>query len=190
MILKKTHLFQSFSNNLYKTHMISSNNKRDVHSKMTPPFLFLSHRCNSCSWQSTAGMAAIMWKTFYAALTRGEDGGLKSLLCHTCCWAWVSWYTPKGVGYFLATRCPEIDRRQIWRAGGKKFVMTQTLCGVALVSCKVWHLVLWLAVHTGWGGTQSQPCSVGQLGCPEWHRVVFYHWGGYMLTHIITDPPS
>ena len=40
IILKKTHLFQSFSNNLYKTHLISSNNKRDMRSKMTPPFFF------------------------------------------------------------------------------------------------------------------------------------------------------
>jgi len=35
VILKKTHLFQSLSNNLYRTHLISSNNKRDVCSKMT-----------------------------------------------------------------------------------------------------------------------------------------------------------
>ena len=40
IILKKTHLFQSFSNNLYRIRLISSNNKRDVHSKMTPPFFF------------------------------------------------------------------------------------------------------------------------------------------------------
>ena len=39
-VFKKTHLFQSFSNNLYKTHLISSNNKRDMCSKMTPPFFF------------------------------------------------------------------------------------------------------------------------------------------------------
>ena len=39
------------------------------------------------------------------------------------------------------------------------------------------------------GGTQSRPCSAGQLGSPEWRRLVFYHWGGYMLTHIITDLP-
>ena len=38
VILKKTHLFQSFSSNLSKIHRISSNNKRDMHSKMTPPF--------------------------------------------------------------------------------------------------------------------------------------------------------
>ena len=68
-------------------------------------------------------------------------------------------------------------------------MMTWALWGVALVSCKVWHLVPWLAEHVGWGGTQSHPCSVGQLGSPEWRRVVFYHWGGYMLTHIITDLP-
>ena len=67
--------------------------------------------------------------------------------------------------------------------------MTWALWGVALLSCKVWHLVPWLAEHVGWGGTQSRPCSVGQLGSPEWRRVAFYHWGGYMLTHIITDPP-
>ena len=53
----------------------------------------------------------------------------------------------------------------------------------------VWHLVPWLAEHVGWGGTQSRPCSVDQLGSPEWRRVIFYHWGGYMLTHIITDLP-
>ena len=67
--------------------------------------------------------------------------------------------------------------------------MTWALGGVALVSCKVWHLVPWLAEHVGWGGTQSGPCSIGQLGSPEWCRVVFYHWGGYMLTHIIADLP-
>ena len=33
IILKKTHLFQSFSNNLYRAHLISSNNKRDERSK-------------------------------------------------------------------------------------------------------------------------------------------------------------
>ncbi len=37
---------------------------KEACSKMTPPF-FLSHRCDSCSWQSTAGMAAIIWKTFH-----------------------------------------------------------------------------------------------------------------------------
>ena len=37
---KQQHLFQLFSNNLYRTHLISSNNKRDVHSKMSPPFFF------------------------------------------------------------------------------------------------------------------------------------------------------
>ena len=52
-----------------------------------------------------------------------------------------------------------------------------------------WHLVPWLAEHIGWGGTQSHPYSVGQLGSPEWWRVVFYQWGGYMLTHVITDLP-
>ena len=67
--------------------------------------------------------------------------------------------------------------------------MTWALWGVASLSCKAWHLVPWLAQHVGWGGTQSIPCSVGQLGSPEWCRVVFYHWGGYMLTHIITDMP-
>ena len=36
----KRQLFQSFTNNLYRTHLISSNNKRDVCSKMTPPFFF------------------------------------------------------------------------------------------------------------------------------------------------------
>ena len=40
VILKMTHLFQSLSNNLYRTHLISSNNKRDVCSKMTPSFFF------------------------------------------------------------------------------------------------------------------------------------------------------
>jgi len=161
------------------THLISSNNKRDVHSKITPPFFFYSHRCDSCSWQSTADMAAIIWKTFYAALTHGEDKGLKSLHCHTCCRTWVSWYTSTGVMYFLATRCPKIDGSQIWRVGGKKSVMTWALWGVALMACKVWHLVPWLAQHFGWGGTQSRPCSVGQLGSPEWSRVVFYHLGRY-----------
>ena len=61
--------------------------------------------------------------------------------------------------------------------------MTRALWGAALLSWKVWHLVPWLAEHVGWGGIQSRPCSVGQLGSPEWRRVVFYHWGGYMLTH-------
>ena len=67
--------------------------------------------------------------------------------------------------------------------------MTQALWGVALFSCKVWHLVPWLAEHVGRGDTQSHPCRLGQLGSPDWRRVVFYHWGGYMLTHIITDLP-
>ena len=67
--------------------------------------------------------------------------------------------------------------------------MTQALWGVALFSCKVWHLVPWLAEHIGRGDTQSHPCRLGQLGSPDWRRVVFYHWGGYMLTHIITDLP-
>ena len=42
VILKKTHLFQSFSNSLYRTHLISSNNKRDVLSEMTHPSLLKS----------------------------------------------------------------------------------------------------------------------------------------------------
>ena len=67
--------------------------------------------------------------------------------------------------------------------------MTRALWGLALLSCEVWHLVPWLAERAGWWGTQSHPCSVGQLGIAEWRRVVFYHWGGYMLTHIITDLP-
>ena len=92
-------------------------------------------------------------------------------------------------GVFLATRCPKIDGSQIQRAGGKKSVMTRALWGVTPLSCKVWHLFPWLAEHVGWGGTQSCPCSIGQLGSPEWCRVVFYHWGGYMLTHVITDLP-
>jgi len=127
-----------------------------------------------------------MWKTLNAALTHEEDEGLKSLLCHTCYRTWVSLYTSTGVGQLLATP-PKIDGSQIWGAGGKKSVMIQALWGVALLSCKVWHLVQWLAEHVGWVGIQSLPCSVGQLGSPEWRRVVFYHWGGYMLTHIITD---
>ena len=44
--------------------------------------------------------------------------------------------------------------------------MTWALRGVALLSRKVWHLVLWLAEHVGWGGTQSHPCSIGQFGVP------------------------
>ena len=44
--------------------------------------------------------------------------------------------------------------------------MTWALWGVALVSCKVWHLVPWLAEHVGWGGTQSHPCSVGPVQEP------------------------
>ena len=67
--------------------------------------------------------------------------------------------------------------------------MTRALWEAALLSCKMWHLVTWLAEHVGWGCTQSCSCSVHQLGSPEWCRVVFYHWGGYMLTHIITDLP-
>ena len=44
--------------------------------------------------------------------------------------------------------------------------MTWALGGVALLSCKVWHIVPWLAEHVGWGGTQSRPCSVGQFREP------------------------
>ena len=40
LILKKIHLFQLLSNNLYRTHLTSSNNKRGLCSKMTPPFFF------------------------------------------------------------------------------------------------------------------------------------------------------
>jgi len=47
--------------------------------------------------------------------------------------------------------------------------MTWALWGVALVSCKV---VLWLAEHIGWGGTQYHPCSVGQLGSSEWQSSI------------------
>ena len=71
--------------------------------------------------------------------------------------------------------------------------MTWALWGVALVSSKVWHLVPWLAEHVGWGGTQSHPCSVGQLGSPEWCRVVFYHWGdphNYWSASIVINLPN
>ena len=159
-----------------------------MHSNMTPPFFF-----KVTDATRVHGSLQQVWlplsETFYAALTRGEDEGLKSLLCHTCCRTWVSWYTSTGVGQFLAAHCSKIDGSQIWRVGGNKSVMTWALWGAALLSCKVWHLVPWLAQHGGWGGTQSHPCSLGQLGSPEWCRVVFYHWGGYMLTHIITDLP-
>ena len=121
---------------------------------------FLKSQMDSCSWQATAGMAAIIWKTVYAALTHGEDEGLKSLLCHICCRTWVSWYTSTGVGQFLAAHCSKIDGSQIWRASSNKSVMTWALCGVALLSCKVWHLVPWLAEQVGRGGTQSHSCSV------------------------------
>ena len=40
IILKKIHLFQLLSNNLYRTHLTSCNNKRGLCSKMTPPFFF------------------------------------------------------------------------------------------------------------------------------------------------------
>ena len=129
---------------------------------------------------------------------------LKDILCSTDSWrGWGSeeFTLPhllqdmgelvhiKRRGVVFSYSLSKIDQSQIWRVGGKKSVMTWALGGVALVSCKVWHLVRWLAEHVGWGGTQSHPCSIGQLGSPEWRRVVFYHWGGYMLTHIITDLP-
>ena len=98
---KNTHLFQSFSNNLYRTHLISSNNKRDVLSKTTPPFFFkVTDATHVHGSPQYLGMAAIIWKPFYAALTHGEDEGMKSLPCHTCCRTRVSWYTSTGVGYF------------------------------------------------------------------------------------------
>ena len=81
-----------------------------------------------------------------------------------------------------------MDRSQICRVGSKKSVMTWVLWGVALLSCKVWHLVPWLAEHVGWGGTQSHPCSVGQLGSPEWRRVAFYHCSILPLRWIYADP--
>ena len=37
-------------------------------------------------------------KDILGTLTRGEDEGLKSLPCHTCCRTRVSWYTSTGVG--------------------------------------------------------------------------------------------
>ena len=52
-------------------------------------------------------------------------------------------------GVFLATRCPKIDRNPLWGVGSKNSVMTQALRGVALLSCKVWHLVPWLAEQVG-----------------------------------------
>ena len=36
----------------YRIHSISSNNKRDTRSKMTPPLFFKSNRRDSSSWQS------------------------------------------------------------------------------------------------------------------------------------------
>ena len=88
--------------------------------------------------------------------------------------------TPQQGWGSLATRCPKTDKSQIWRVGSKKSVMTWALWGVALVSCKVWHLVFWLAEYAG---------SISLLH-NIMRRVVFYHWGGYMLTYIITDLPS
>ena len=57
-------------------------------------------------------------------------------------------------------------------AGSKKFVMSRAQSGVALLSCKVWHLVLWPVEHIGWGGAQSRPCSIGQSQMPEWRSPV------------------
>ena len=59
---------------------------------------------------------SIIWKTFYAALTHGEDEGLKSLLCHTCCR--VSWYTSTGVGqlnYLLSKNGQESNLGSGWQ---------------------------------------------------------------------------
>ena len=96
---EKDTLFQSFSNNLYKTHLISSNQKRDVHSKMTPPFFFKVILIDATHLH---GIPQQVWLPLSERHSMQhwlvEDEGLKSLLCHTCCRTWVSWYIPKGVG--------------------------------------------------------------------------------------------
>ena len=131
-----------------------------------------------CSWQSTADMAAIIWKTFYAALTHGEDEGLKftlpSLLqdmgelVHINRGAVVFSYLSKNWWE------PNLESGQQEICDDLSSVVTWALWVVALLYCKVWHL----GPHL---------CSVGQLGSPEWCRIVFYHWGWYMLTQIFTD---
>ena len=154
---------------------------RDVRSKMTPPFFKVTDATR------VHGSPQQVW------LPLSERHSMQRWLVErTRVWRVYSATPAAGhrwAGVVLATHCPKIDGSQIWRVGSKKSVMTRALWVVALLSCKVWHLVPWLAEHVGWGGTQSHPCSVGQLGSPEWRRVAFYHWGGYMLTHIITDLP-
>ena len=69
----------------------------------------------------------------------------------------------------------------------------QGICG-HLSSVRSGIIVLQSVVHgpmacrACWmsGHTQSLPCSVGQLGSPQWHRVVFYHWGGYVTSLVHT----
>ena len=49
---KKPMYFNHLTVMSYRIHSISSNNKRDTRSKMTPPLFFKSNRRDSSSWQS------------------------------------------------------------------------------------------------------------------------------------------
>ena len=174
VILKKTHLFQAFSNNLYRTPLISSNNKRGMCSKITPPFFLKSQ----------------MWLLFMADHSRYGCHYVKDIPCSTD--------LRRGRGseeFTLPHLLQDMGELVHVNRGGAVFIYSsknwwepnlasgrQEICDDP--SSVRSGIVVLQSVALG-----SHPCSVGQLGGPEWRRIVFYRWGGYMPTHITDLPP-
>ena len=164
VILKKTHLFQSFTNNLYRTHLIWSNKSDACTKKLLHPSFLKSQ----------------MQLVFMAVHSRYDRHYLKDILCSTDLWrGWGSEeftlphllqdmvelvHINRGGAVFSYSSEKLTGAKSGEWAARTESGMTRALWGVALLSCKVWHLVPWLAEHIGWGGTHSHPCSVGQLG--------------------------
>ena len=123
---KKRHLFQSFSKILYRTHSISSNNKRDVRSKVIPPFFFKVtdttriHGSQQLLQPSLSERRSMQHRlTVRTSFPRVYWG----MFCHSCCRKWVSWFTSTGTGWFLASYSLsnhwqepylESERQEVW----------------------------------------------------------------------------
>ena len=145
-----------------------------------------------------------MWFVFMADHSRYGRHYLKDILCSTDSWrGWGSEeftvshllqdlgelvHINRGVVVFSYSLSKDWQEPNLG-SGRQEICDDPSSVRSGIVVLQSVHLVPWLAQHVGWGGTQSHPCSVGQLGSPEWCRVIFYHWGGYMLTNIITDLP-
>ena len=167
-ILKKTHLFQPFSNNLYRT----------------------TKETYTLKWLHPSLLKSQMWLLFMAVHSRYGHHYLKDILCSTDLWR------GRGSEKFTLPHLMQ-DMSELVHINRDGVVFSY------LLSKNLWEPNL----ESGWQEICDDPSSVRsgtvvlqsvvpglmvclcQLGSSEWCRVVFYHWGGYMLTHIITDLP-